>query len=390
VSETVVACLTPAGTGAIAVLAVRGPQALDVVALLFLASGGRQPPVVSARTGFADHGGLTPPARQERCFYLGKFGEEAKDDVVLVVKQVEPVPWVELHCHGGREVVKLLIETLQRHGVREITWSEFLIRSESSTLRGAALAQLAQARTVRTAAILLDQYHGAFERELAEVLAALDRDDINTAGRLLSLLAQRAPVGRRLTAPWRVVVAGAPNVGKSSLINALVGYQRSVVSATPGTTRDLVSVETAFDGWPVELVDTAGLRDDAGSLEEQGVGLAREAAAAADLCLWVLDGSGTPVWPEARPANLQVVVNKVDLGSAWEGEEALPRVSALTGQGVPELCQAIGRWLVPYPPPPGSGVPFTAELCDRIMEAGDCLDAGMPARARAMLRTISG
>ena len=105
------------------------------------------------------------------------------------------------------------------------------------------------------------------------------------------MLARYAPLGRRLTAPWRVVVAGPPNVGKSSLVNALAGYQRSIVAPTPGTTRDVVTTRLAIDGWPVELADTAGVREATDALETQGVRLAREATAAADLCLWVLDAS---------------------------------------------------------------------------------------------------
>ena len=367
-----VACLTPPGTGAIAVLAVRGPQALEIVQAHFQAS--------------KVHGG-TSLARQ---FMLGRFGDEAKDEVVLVVKQTEPVPLVELHCHGGQEVVKLLIETLARHGVREIGWAEFLLHSESSPLRGLALAQLAQARTARTAGILLDQYHGALERELGGALAALDRGDRDSALKAISMLAQRSPIGRRLTAPWRVVVAGAPNVGKSSLINALVGYQRSVVSAIPGTTRDLVSAETAFDGCPVELIDTAGLREQAGTLEEQGIGLARNAVAGADLCLWVLDAAAAPVWPPAKTTNLQYVVNKDDLDSAWDSAEALFRVSALSGKGIPELCRAIGGWLVPEPPPPGSGVPFTPDLCDHLEDAQRFLHDDQLAETRRLVETALG
>src|SRR5205823_6640829 len=81
------------------------------------------------------------------------------------------------------------------------------------------------------------------------------------------------------------------NVGKSSLINALAGYQRSIVAPTPGTTRDVVRVPVALDGWPVELLDTAGLRGDAPALEAAGIEQAREQAASADLCVWVLDAT---------------------------------------------------------------------------------------------------
>src|SRR5205814_566998 len=171
-------------------------------------------------------------------------------------------------------------------------------RTGDDAARSAAAAELVRAPTTRTAAVLLDQYHGAFERALQIAQAALEQQDLDAATRLLNELAEHAPLGRHLTTPWRVVVAGAPNVGKSSLVNALAGFQRSVVAATPGTTRDVVTTLIAVDGWPVELADTAGLRLGAGSLEAKGIEMARSAAAAADLCLWVLDASAAPVWPD--------------------------------------------------------------------------------------------
>src|SRR5439155_711085 len=114
--------------------------------------------------------------------------------------------------------------------------------------------------------------------------------------RILKELKSRTRLGRHLTNPWRVVVAGAPNVGKSSLVNALAGYARCVVSPTPGTTRDVVSTLIAVDGWPIELLDTAGLRLPGENLEQQGIALARAAVESADLCLWVIDASASPIW----------------------------------------------------------------------------------------------
>ncbi len=107
------------------------------------------------------------------------------------------------------------------------TAREFCRRTEPDPLRAAAAVALAEAPTVRTAAILLDQYHGALAAALDAVAAALDRGDIGEASAGLDALVRYAPLGRRLTAPWRVAVAGPPNVGKSSLVNALAGYQRA-------------------------------------------------------------------------------------------------------------------------------------------------------------------
>src|SRR4029453_3197945 len=93
-----------------------------------------------------------------------------------------------------------------------------------------------------------------------QVVAEITREDWSDAVELLGAVLEFAELGQHLTAPWRVVLAGPPNVGKSSLINALAGYQRTIVSHVPGTTRDVVTTTTAIDGWPVELADTAGLR----------------------------------------------------------------------------------------------------------------------------------
>lgn len=201
-------------------------------------------------------------------------------------------------------------------------------------------------------------------------------------------LAALAPVGRHLVEPWRVTVAGPPNVGKSSLVNALAGFQRSVVAPTAGTTRDVVTVQLAFDGWPVELADTAGLRD-ADGVEAAGVGRAKDAAAAADLVLWVLDGSATT--PEFPPAGLGplLVVNKSDLPADWDWTTApgAVTVSAATGAGLADLSAAAVRRLVPDPPEPGEAVPFTPALADLVERAARLAAAGNLPQARALLAT---
>jgi tRNA modification GTPase len=350
-----VACLTPPGTAALAVLAVHGPDAWDLIRPLFR-------PLSSA--------GL-PAEPDVGRFWLGRLGDELADEVVLAVKYGRPLPLLELHCHGGREVVRLLLELLTARGCSLCTWQELESALDSDPLRAAAATALVQARTTRTAAVLLDQYHGALARTLDAILEARRRQDGDAAGRLLDELAGRSALGRHLAAPWRVTVAGAPNVGKSSLVNALAGFQRSVVSASPGTTRDVVTTVIAVDGWPVELADTAGMRDTAGALEEQGIRLAEQTAAAADLCLWVLDASAPPAWPPSASDRLRLVVNKLDLPAAWDLGQAPAalRVSAQTGAGLAELVQALAGWLVPQPPPPGAAVPFTPLLCDRVAEA---------------------
>jgi tRNA modification GTPase len=187
-------------------------------------------------------------------------------------------------------------------------------------------------------------------------------------------------------------VAGAPNVGKSSLVNALAGYQRSIVAPTPGTTRDVVTVALAIDGWPVQFADTAGVRPADESLEAAGIRMAREAAADADLCLWVLDASTEPVWPEAGVGTVRLVVNKIDLPPARDLDRAVGavRVSAQTQEGLPELCAAISRWLVPEVPGAGAAVPFTGQLYDGVAELQQRLAAGETVQACELVRRLQG
>jgi tRNA modification GTPase len=362
--DTLVARLTPPAAGAIATLALHGPAAFDVLAGLF------QP--VSAKTPEEFFRELRTSGGPGQ-FWLGRLGEAAgsQDQVVLALKSLEPVPSFEVHCHGGLQVLDLLEEALAARGARRCSWQELTLRLTGDPIRVAALEQLAATPTARTAAILLDQYHGALRGALAVAGAHLAEQRTEEAAKTLEELAQLVPLGKHLTEPWRVAVAGAPNVGKSSLINRLAGFQRSVVAPTPGTTRDLVSVRIALDGWPVELLDMAGIREGADLLESQGIDLAHSAMAGADLCLWLVDASQPPIWPAAWSPKMLFVTNKIDLPPAWDLSQAREavRVSAATGAGLEELCAVIVGRLVPAVPPEGAAVPFTPRLSGFVFMA---------------------
>jgi tRNA modification GTPase len=337
---TYAAYLTPLGTGAIAVVALRGPRAWDVARALFRPAGKLLPE--------------TPPAGT---VWFGHVGDGSmNDEVVLAVKSAE---WLELHCHGGKQVVDWLLQLLRVHGLAIVTSARFL---EQAGPAANLLNELARALTSRAAAIILDQVNGAFDAAFA---------DIQSGARSADSVLRRAELGCHLTQPWRVVVAGPPNVGKSSLVNALAGFRRSVVAPAAGTTRDIVSVALAIDGWPVELIDTAGLRESAGGLEAAGIERARAVIRMADLVLWLLDASAAePPGPDAdarTAARILTVANKCDLPAARE-MAAHVRVSALTGQGIPTLCAAISRALVPDPPPPGAAVPILPEQLARLRQ----------------------
>jgi tRNA modification GTPase len=374
-TPTWIACLTPPGQSALATLGIYGPRAWGAVRKLFRRR--------------SDSELAEEPASGR--FWLGRIGDEVADEVVVAVKQSEPVPWLEVHGHGGREVVRFLLELFREQGLNLCTWEDFLRTTSADSLTAAAAIALAHAATLRTAGILLDQQQGALGRALDAIEQALERGETGAAQEGLAQLGRYRDVGQHLTRPWRVVVAGAPNVGKSSLVNAMAGYQRSIVAATPGTTRDVVTTRLALDGWLIELADTAGQRTEAEDLEEQGIRRARAMASAADLCLWLLDGSAPPVWPTEPLAGTMFVVNKIDLSPAWDRASApnAIHVSALISEGLAELCAAVTARLVPDPPPPGAAVPFTPQLCEGIALAQGQLaagNAGEAGRILAMLR----
>ncbi|MFH1267583.1 MAG: GTPase, partial [Planctomycetota bacterium] len=293
--------LTPPGRGAIATLLVEGAQATKLVEGRFRPAGGR--PLHSYPVG-------------RIVFGYFSVGSHPREEVVVCRRSEEAV---EVHCHGGHVAAARIREAFLEAGSRAVAWQEWAadhFRQEDPIAATARVA-LANARTERTAAVLLDQHHGALRLAVEEIRRLIRAGDAASAvGQLATLLA-RAELGRHLVDPWRVILAGSPNVGKSSLINALVGYERAIVHATAGTTRDVVSATTAIEGWPVELSDTAGLREAREGLDRAAVELARRQLASADLVLLVFDSSRP--WTDADQRlvdahpNALVIHNKADL-----------------------------------------------------------------------------
>jgi len=337
--------LTPPGRGAVATLLVEGPGAADLVEAQFRAKSGRS---------------LT--AHPEDRLVFGHFQSDSGEEVVVRRRGQDAV---ELHCHGGWAAVAMIRDRLERLGCRTIGWQSWVAADDRDPLVSAARIALADARTLRTAAILLDQYHGALRRELGEIEAALGRNDEAQATARIDALLARAELGRHLVRPWQVVLAGRPNVGKSSLVNALLGYTRAIVHHEPGTTRDAVGAATAIDGWPLQLSDTAGLHAGDDPVERAGMELARKKLATADLVVLVFDSAET--WSESDRTLLQsrpdalVVHNKSDLPPPPGWRPPGVATSALTGDGVEALARAIADRLVPHPPPPGAAVPLDEE-----------------------------
>src|SRR5947208_3573596 len=153
-SDTFVACLTPPGTAALATLGLHGPDAWAVCRALFTPRSGELPESAAAVVG-ARSGDRAPTQ-----FWLGRLGEEMKDEAVLALRRAEPVPWVELHCHGGRELINMLLDIFRARGLRVGSWEDWERRTAKSSLQAAAALALARTLTPRTASILLDQYAG--------------------------------------------------------------------------------------------------------------------------------------------------------------------------------------------------------------------------------------
>ena len=264
----------------------------------------------------------------------------------------------ELHLHGGKAVLEAVSAALLRGGARPAEPGEFTKRAflnqRMDLLEAEAIGDLVAAETEAQRRQALRQlegelgaiYHGWADRlklllarqealidfpdqDLPEDMEAMIQSEI---GQLLAEVEAHLADGRRgerLREGLAFAITGPPNVGKSSLMNALAGREVAIVSSLPGTTRDALEARVVLGGVPVTLVDTAGLREAADEIEAEGVRRARAHAAAADLVIAVVDHT------VGAPPNGLIVANKVDLG--WPIPEGAFGVSALTGQGLDQL-----------------------------------------------------
>jgi tRNA modification GTPase len=229
-----------------------------------------------------------------------------------------------------------------------------------------------QAKTLRTTRILLDQLRGALSRAIAEIESALHAGDRSLAQTIYRDLVVWDRVGTHLVCPFEILLCGPPNVGKSSLLNQILGYQRAIVHDQAGTTRDLLTEESSIDGWPVRLTDSAGIRDSSDQVERVGVERAIQRSELADLQLILVDPREG--WTQQhqslfdlKPEGSLVVITKHDLDSR-PIDVLLPspvlqaksqQVSVVSGFGMEELLSKISRLLVPIEPPAGQAILFT-------------------------------
>ena len=286
------------------------------------------------------------------------FGSWRGEDVVVV--RTGETEW-EVHCHGGEAAVTRILEEFSREDSREITLP--------STLEQLLL----QTRTAKTARLVLAQSSGVLRDALVAAIQAGTADAFRLQ---LNNLLRWESVANHLVDPWGVVIAGPPNVGKSSLLNAISGYERAIVFDQPGTTRDAVETELVLNGWPFCIVDTAGIRRDSRDpVEVHGISHAHDRITAADLILIAVDSSVG--WtsdhhdivreiPKDRQRAVVYCKNDLPMSGKTPPEElSLLSTSADQGDGIRKLTEWIPSKLIPNEPTLKTALPVAgvANLC---------------------------
>ena len=403
--DTIAAISTPTGEGAIALVRVSGANAIEVADKIF-------------------HGKETPSQFEAHVQHFGEiFGPERRliDQVMLSVHRA-PASYtgedlVEISCHGGTLVSAKILEACLRAGARAARPGEFTERAflngKMDLTQAEAVIDLIRAKTdlaLRSATEQLEGRLGGQIRkirdELVELLAHINAsidfpeeditpDEGETVRMRLSSIREEitallatADQGRILREGVRVVIYGATNAGKSSLLNRLLGYDRVIVSDTHGTTRDTIEESVNLDGIPIRLLDTAGLRTSTSELELEGIARTEKSLQLADLRLHVADHSA-PMPPHFRERNRDsdeiVVLNKSDLpeNSNWKDFHAL-RISCLTGEGLPELQKEILARITKQNLKPESTFAINTRHRDCLRRALESCDDAATAQAQGL------
>lgn len=383
-NDTIAAIATAPGSGAIGVVRVSGVDTYRVADAVFRGARGARPSDVPA--GRVVYGAVS-------------HGTVLIDEAVLLTFR-SPHSYtgqdvVEVQSHGGPAVLRRVLDACLAAGARSAGPGEFTLRAylngRIDLAQAEAVLDLVNASTdaARRNATLglsgaLSQRLGAIQTDLTSAYAAVQAafdypeegveaarlsEPLARAGTVVDELLATVEAGRLSRHGARLAVLGRPNAGKSSLLNALLGYQRSLVSATPGTTRDYLEAPMVIGGIPVTVIDTAGIRSASDHVEAGGVELSRSIARGADMRLLLIDGSA-PLGSEEKALLREVaavgeasgrgagatvyVASKADLEPAWTdaelravvGDAEVVRVSAVTTTGLDELQRALADRLV--------------------------------------------
>lgn len=368
-SDTIAAIATAPGDGAISIVRLSGPDSLKIADCIFAGRG-------------------APPSRRPgQTFLHGSIrGEnDIADEVILLVYRA-PASYtredaVEIQGHGGDTAVRRILRAVLAAGARLANPGEFTQRAflngRIDLLQAEAVLDLIRSRTDRAASAALEQLQGRLSQSFNRIYDAL----LDIAGQLeatLDFLEDELPESvteniainlrktgdefRKLLASWEeghllregatVALVGRPNVGKSTLLNALLGKERAIVTPLPGTTRDLINEQIVIHGYPVTLMDTAGLRDTSCAIEAEGIRRTNASILHSDLVIYIIDGS-QPV-DSLDESNLSaiksrhtiVVINKSDKLLEATYSSFAPKwssicISALKQEGLDEIKKAI-------------------------------------------------
>ena len=356
-SDTIVAAATPPGTGGIGVVRISGNDAPTIARTML---GSLPEPRVATYGDFRRVDGTLLDTGVALYF---------ADDASFTG---EPV--VELHGHGGPVVIAALVDAAIELGARQAEPGEFsrraFLNDKLDLAQAEAIADLIESGTQQAARAALRSLAGEFSAAVYDLVerltglrtyveAAIDfpeeeidflsdaelKDRVADCGAVFDTLLEQAAVGRVLRDGFQVVIVGKPNAGKSSLMNRLSGEDTAIVTEIAGTTRDVLRERININGLAVELVDTAGLRDNPDRVEAEGIRRARDAMANADAVLWIQDATENDeqledTLPDGVP--LVVVRNKIDLSgdaAGSKGDEVC--LSAKTGEGFAGLRERI-------------------------------------------------
>ncbi len=364
--DTIVALATPPGRGALGIVRISGPRSQDIV---YAIASARRPlePRRATLTRLQAYGAASGAVDRVVATYFQAPHSYTGEDVV------------ELCAHGSPVVLRTIVRAAVDAGARLARPGEFTLRAflggRIDLVQAEAVRDLIAAATPLQARVAFDQLEGTLTRRIAELdavlfdliarlEASLDFPDEGyhfieadeTRRRIgdviggINVLLADAGRGRLIREGATVVLAGRPNVGKSSLFNALAGTDRAIVTSVPGTTRDLITEPIDIHGIAVTLVDTAGARRADDIVEREGVARGQQARGVADLIVVVVDGSepltedDRRLLDETSSRTRLIVANKCDLPAATALDEAMS-VSTVTGEGLQALRCAMSREL---------------------------------------------